>query len=64
MLLRRQDAQVCVVIVSVIAVNVINLRAFKKLSHKCLGNKSVHKERLAAYVTRRSVTQTGPEPLS
>jgi hypothetical protein len=57
-LLRRQNAKICVVVVSMISIKMINLRTFKKLAYKCLSNQTMYEKRLAAYVPRRSITQS------
>ena len=58
MLLRRQNTQISIIVVPVIAINVVNLRAFKQFAHKCLRNKSVNKEGFTSYIAWRSVSQT------
>ncbi len=54
----RQNAQICPMVVLVIAVYVIHMTTFKQFPNKGLGNQTMDKERLTTDISRRSVSQT------
>lgn len=57
-LLRRQNAKICIMVVPMVAIEMVNLRTFKKLTNKRLRNKTMYKKRLASHMTRRAVAQS------